>query len=583
MRIASQLDGLEADAGMTPGATRILVVATETPSAMFNLGGYAPAHPRLAGLTWGAEDLSAAVGAATNKGPDGDWSHPYQLARSLCLFAAAAAEVAPIETLYADFRDTEGLTQSCKASRRDGFTGRIAIHPDQVAPINACFSPSQEDLAHARRVVEAFDAEPDAGTIGIDGKMYDIPHLKAARRILASDEDASVNRSPRIDPADELDALRGGVRAVVTRFGDDYWLARDDDGEFPFEFHRAMAAAGWLGITMPEEFGGSGLGVTEAAVMMHEVASHGGGMTATSAIHINLFGPHPIVVHGTPEQKGRWIPRLVAGEDQCCFGFTEPDAGLDTTRIKTFADKVDGGYMVRGQKVWTSTAQVANKVMLLTRTTKFENAKRPTDGITIFYTDLDRSKIEVRRIPKMGRKAVDSNAIFIDGLFIPEADRIGEEGTGFSYILDSLNPERILIAVEAIGIGQDALRRASNYARERIVFDRPIGQNQGIQHPLAERWMYLESAWLMAMRAASLYDSGKPCGAEANSAKFLGARAGYDACLQAVLTHGGFGYAREYHVERLLREVLITRIAPITEQLILSFIAEKVLDQPKSY
>ena len=390
-------------------------------------------------------------------------------------------------------------------------------------------------------------------------------------------------RSDCPDQSEALAALREGVRAVMRRFDDDYWLARDEDGAFPVAFHRAMAEAGWLGVTMPQEYGGSGLGVTEAAVMMHEIASHGGGMTATSAVHINLFGPHPIVVHGTPEQKARWLPRLVAGEDQCCFGFTEPDAGLNTTRIKTFAQKVDGGYLVHGQKVWTSTAQVANKIMLLTRTTKYEDAKRPTDGITIFYTDLDRTKIEVRRIPKMGRKAVDSNSIFIDGLFIPEADRIGEEGKGFGYILDSLNPERVLIAVEAIGIGQDALRRAAKYARERIVFDRPIGQNQGIQHPLAERWLYLESAYLMAMRAAELYDAGKPCGAEANGAKFLGARAGYEACLQAVLTHGGFGYAREYHVERLLREVLITRIAPITEQLILSFIAEKVLDQPKSY
>jgi acyl-CoA dehydrogenase len=385
------------------------------------------------------------------------------------------------------------------------------------------------------------------------------------------------------DGTEDLQALREGVRAVVRRFDDEYWLARDEDGQFPFEFHRAMAEGGWLGITMPEAYGGSGLGVTEAAVMMHEVASHGGGMTAASAIHINLFGPHPIVVHGTPEQKARWVPRLVAGEDQCCFGFTEPDAGLNSTRIKTFAEKVEGGYVVHGQKVWTSTAQVANKIMLLTRTTRFEDARKPTDGITIFYTDLDRSKIEVRRIPKMGRKAIDSNAIFIDGLFIPEEDRVGEEGKGFSYILDSLNPERVLIASEAIGIGQDALRRAARYARERIVFDRPIGQNQGIQHPLAERWMYLESAWLMAMRAAWLYDNGQSCGAEANSAKFLGARAGHDAALQAVLTHGGFGYAKEYHVERLLREVIVTRIAPITEQLILSFIAEKVLDQPKSY
>jgi len=378
-------------------------------------------------------------------------------------------------------------------------------------------------------------------------------------------------------------AIREGVRAVASRFDADYWLARDEDGVFPREYHRAMADAGWLGITMPEEYGGAGLGVTEAAIMMHEVASHGGGMAATSSVHINLFGPHPIVVHGTHEQKSEWIPRLISGSDQVAFGFTEPDAGLNTTRIKTFAEKVPGGYRVRGQKVWTSTGQVANKIMLLTRTTKFEDCKRPTDGITIFYTDLDRSKIDVQRIPKMGRKAVDSNAIFIDDLFVPDEHRIGEESRGFSYILDSLNPERVLIAVEAIGIGQDALRRATQYAKERVVFDRAIGQNQGIQHPLAERWMYLEAAWLMAMKAAELYDAGKPCGAEANTAKFLGARAGYEACERAIFTMGGFGYAKEYHVERLFREVAVTRIAPITEQLIASFIAEKVLGLPKSY
>lgn len=381
----------------------------------------------------------------------------------------------------------------------------------------------------------------------------------------------------------DLTAIREGVRAVVTRFDDEYWLARDEDGEFPHKFHRAMAEGGWLGITMPEEYGGAGLGVTEAAVMMHEVASHGGGMAAASAVHINLFGPHPIVVKGTPEQKARWVPRLIAGEDQVAFGFTEPDAGLNTTRIKTFAEKVDGGYIVHGQKVWTSTAQVANKIMLLTRTTRYEDCAKPTDGITIFYTDLDRTKIDVHKIPKMGRKCVDSNAIFIDGLFIPDEDRIGEEGKGFSYILHSLNPERVLIASEAIAIGQDALRRAAIYARERVVFDRPIGQNQAIQHPLAERWMYLESAWLMAMHAAKLYDAGLPCGAEANSAKFLGARAGHESCWQSIATHGGFGYAKEYHVERLYREVAVTRLAPITEQLILSFIAEKVLNLPKSY
>jgi acyl-CoA dehydrogenase len=378
-------------------------------------------------------------------------------------------------------------------------------------------------------------------------------------------------------------AIRDGVNAVVRRFDDEYWLARDEDGVFPREFHKAMADAGWLGITMPTEYGGSGLGVTEASIMMHEVASHGGGMAAASCVHINLFGPHPIVVFGNDTQRQRWLPPLIAGTDQCCFGFTEPDAGLNTTAIKTFAEKVPGGYIVHGQKVWTSTAQVANKIMLLTRTTKLENCKKPTEGITIFYTDLDRSKIEVHKIPKMGRKCVDSNAIFIDGLFIPDEDRIGEEGKGFSYILHSLNPERLLVAAEAIAIGQDALRRGTQYARDRVVFDRPIGQNQGIQHPLAERWMNLEASWAMVMKGAWLYDNHQPCGAEANTAKFLGARAGYEACLQSVLTHGGFGYAKEYHVERLLREVTVTRIAPITEQLILSFIAEKVLDLPKSY
>jgi acyl-CoA dehydrogenase len=373
------------------------------------------------------------------------------------------------------------------------------------------------------------------------------------------------------DLTEEQRAIQEAVRSVVHRFDADYWLDRDDDGEFPHAFHSAMAEAGWLGITMPEEYGGAGLGVTEAALMMHEVVSNGGGIAAASTVHINLFGPHPIVVFGTDDQKRRWVPRLVAGQDKCCFGVTEPDAGLNTTHIKTFAKKVDGGYLVNGQKVWTSTGQVASKIMLLARTTRFEDCKRPTDGISVFYTDVDRSKMEIKRIPKMGRKAVDSNAVFIDNLFIPDEDLIGEEGKGFGYILHSLNPERVLIAIEAIGVGQDALRRATRYAQERVVFDRPIGMNQGIQHPLAENWMNLEAAYTIAMKAAWLYDNKRPCGAEAN------------ACLQAVLTHGGFGYAREYHVERLLREVTITRIAPVTEQLIKCFIAEKVLDLPKSY
>jgi acyl-CoA dehydrogenase len=385
------------------------------------------------------------------------------------------------------------------------------------------------------------------------------------------------------DLTDDQKAIREAVAAVAKQFDDHYWSEKEAKEEFPFEFHRAMAEGGWLGITMPEEYGGAGLGVTEAAIMMNEVAKHGGGSAAVSTIHINLFGPHPIVVFGTDEQKAEWIPRLVSGQDQVCFGVTEPDAGLDTTRIKTFARKVEGGYIINGRKFWTSTAQVATKILILARTTPIEECKKPTDGMTIFYTDLDRAKIEVRRIPKMGRAAVDSNATFIDEYFVPDAHRIGEEGKGFSYLLHSLNPERILVAAEAIGIGQDALQRAARYAQERVVFGRPIGQNQGIQHPLAENWIELEAALNLTMKAAWLYDAERHCGAEANAAKFLGARAAHKACETAVLTHGGLGYAKEYQVERLLREVIVFRIAPVTEQLILSFIAERVLGQKKSY
>jgi acyl-CoA dehydrogenase len=381
---------------------------------------------------------------------------------------------------------------------------------------------------------------------------------------------------------EHLESIREGVQAVCNNFGDDYWLARDDDGVFPNDFHTALAEAGWLGITMPEEYGGAGLGVSEAAIMMHTIAKTGA-MSAASGIHINMFGPHPIVVFGTDEQKAKWLPSLAKGETKVSFGVTEPNAGLDTTAITTFAEKVDGGWVVNGRKIWNSTAQVADRIMLLARTIKREDVTKKTDGISLFYTEFDRSKIEVKRIAKMGRKAVDSNMIFFDNLFIPEGDLIGEEGKGFSYILQAMNPERILIGAEGVGIGQDALRRASTYAAEREVFGRPIGQNQGIQHPLAENWMELEAAWLMAMHAAELYDSGASCGAEANAAKFLGARAGYNAALQSVLTHGGMGYAKEYHVERLLREVLITRIAPVSEQLIASFIGERVLGLPKSY
>ena len=378
-------------------------------------------------------------------------------------------------------------------------------------------------------------------------------------------------------------AIDASVRQVCAAFDDQYWTDCEENSRFPMEYYSAMAKDGWLGITMPEEVGGSGLGVTDAAIMMHAATSSGGGYSAASAIHINLFGPHSIVVHGSREQKQNWLTPLVRGEQKACFGVTEPDAGLDTTSITTAATPTKGGYTVHGRKMWTSTAQVADKILLLTRTTPKDKCARPTQGMTLFYTDLDRKKIEVRRIRKMGRNAVDSNAVFIDGLFIPDADRIGEEGRGFNYLLDSLNPERILVGIEAIGLGRDALARAAKYARERIVFGRPIGQNQGIQHPLAEAWTFLESAYWMCLRAGWLYDNKQSCGAEANAAKFLSARAAFDACTKAVLTHGGMGYAREYQVERLFRESILPRIAPVTEQLILSFIAERVLGLPKSY
>jgi acyl-CoA dehydrogenase len=383
--------------------------------------------------------------------------------------------------------------------------------------------------------------------------------------------------------SEEQQSIVDEVQRACAPFDDDYWLEHDQTGEFPHDFHRAMAEGGWLGVAMPEEFGGAALGVTEAALLMHTVANSSGGMSAASAIHINIFGPHAMVVFGTQDQQQRWVPDLVAGKVQACFGVTEPDAGLNTTSIKTRAERVANGYVVNGKKVWTSTAQEAGKIMLLTRTTPKEECERPTDGMTLFYTDLNRDHCQVRTIPKMGRKAVDSCEVFIDALPVPEEDRIGDEGKGFSYILHSLNPERILIAAEAIGIGRNALARASRYARERVVFDRPIGQNQSIQHPLAESWLELEAAWLMTMKAASLYDAGQSCGLEANAAKYLAGEAGFQACTRAVMTHGGMGYAAEFHVERLLREVLITRLAPISPQLILCHIAEKALNLPKSY
>jgi len=382
--------------------------------------------------------------------------------------------------------------------------------------------------------------------------------------------------------AEQLE-IRDVVARLCTRFGDDYWLKKDSEGGFPHEFHRAMAEGGWLGIAMPEEFGGAGLGITEAAAVMQAVAQSGAGFSGASAVHMNIFGLNPVVVFGTPEQKQRFLPPLIAGKEKACFAVTEPDVGLDTTRLKTRAVKEGNGYVISGRKIWTSTAQVTEKMLILARTTPYEDAARPSAGMSLFYTDLDRSKVEVREIHKMGRAAVDSNLLFIDGLKVPLEDRIGEEGKGFQYILHGMNQERILIAAEAVGLGRAALARAAHYAGERVVFGRKIGQNQGIQHPLAERWIELEAAELLVYRAAAAYDRGEDSGAFANAAKYFAAEAGHRACETAVLTHGGMGYAREYHVERYFREIQIARIAPVSAQLILSHIAERVLGLPKSY
>ncbi|WP_198088789.1 acyl-CoA dehydrogenase family protein [Variovorax sp. E3] len=379
-------------------------------------------------------------------------------------------------------------------------------------------------------------------------------------------------------------SLVAAIERLCEDFPADYWRDHDDRAVFPHEFHRAVADSGWLGIAMPEAQGGAGLGITEAALMMRAISASGAGMSGASAVHMNIFGLNPVVVFGSEAQRQRFLPPLIAGTEKACFAVTEPDAGLDTTRLKTQAVRQpNGSYLLHGRKIWISTAQVADRMLILTRTTPLDQVKKPTQGLTLFYTPLDRGKVEVREIHKLGRAAVDSNMLFIDGLEVPEEDRIGEEGRGFEYILHGLNPERILIAAEAIGIGRAALRIASQYAQERVVFGRPIGQNQGVAHPLARAWANLEAADLMMLKAATLYDAGEPCGTEANAAKYLAAEAAHDACQNAVLTLGGMGYAKEYHVERLLRESYIPRIAPVSPQMILNFIAEKALGLPKSY
>ncbi len=373
------------------------------------------------------------------------------------------------------------------------------------------------------------------------------------------------------------------VARLCSRFDGDYWRQVDDSGDFPEAFVAAMAEGGWLGTAMPTELGGAGLGLTEASIMMQAVAQSGAGFSGASALHLNIFGPMPIAKFGTEDQRRRFIPRLISGEDKICIGITEPDSGLDTTSLTTRAERTPDGYVINGRKVWTTMAQRANKMLIIARTTPKDQVRKATEGLSLFYVDFDRTAISATVIPKMGRKAVESNSVFIDNLRVPADALIGEEGRGFYYLLEGLNPERVLFAAEAVGLGRAALARATSYAKERVVFGRPIGQNQGIAHPLARAWVELEAANLMAFRAAALFDAGRDCGAEANASKYLGAEAGFNACEAAVLAHGGMGYAKEYHVERYFREAMIARIAPISREMVLNYIAERVLGLPKSY
>ncbi len=377
--------------------------------------------------------------------------------------------------------------------------------------------------------------------------------------------------------------IRDSVAELARKFDDQYWMEKDRDHQFPTEFYRAIADGGWLGICIPEEYGGHGLGITEASILAEQVSRSGGGMNAATAIHLSLFGMQPVIVHGSAELKQRTLPRVARGELHVCFGVTEPGAGLDTSRITTFARRDGDHYVVNGRKVWISKALESEKILLLTRTHKYDEVEKKTSGMTLFLTDLDRDHVDIRPIPKMGRNAVSSNELFIDDLRIPVEDRVGEEGRGFEYLLDGLNPERMLIAAEALGIGRVALHRAVRYANEREVFGRPIGKNQGIQFPLADSLARLDAAELVLRKATWLYDQGKPCGREANTAKYLCAEAGFEAADRAMQTHGGMGYSEEYHISRYFRESRVMRIAPISQEMILNYLGSHVLGMPRSY
>jgi len=377
--------------------------------------------------------------------------------------------------------------------------------------------------------------------------------------------------------------IRGAIRDICAPFDDDYWARLDATHTFPWEFYRALADGGWIGIAIPAEYGGGGQGITAASIILEEVAASGACMNGASAIHLSIFGMHPVVRHGSEQLRRRYLPRVATGDLHVAFGVTEPDAGTDTTSIRTRAVREGDSYRVTGRKVWTSKALESAKVLLLVRTTPVQECARRTDGMTLLLADLKDPAVHITPISKVGRNAVASCEVSYDGLVVPVEDRVGEEGRGFSYLLDGLNTERILVASEALGTGRAALRRAVAYAKQREVFGRPIGKNQGISFPLAAAHAGLAAAELTIRNASWRIDAGLPCGEQANTAKFLAADAGYRAADAAMQTHGGFGYATEYHVERYWREARLLRIAPISQEMILNYLAEHVLGLPRSY
>lgn len=385
------------------------------------------------------------------------------------------------------------------------------------------------------------------------------------------------------DLSDSQRTIREAIARICSNFPDSYWAQVDETHRFPIEFYEALAHQGWLGICLPQRYGGSGLGISEAAVMMQTIAESGAGMTGASSIHMNIFGLEPVAKFATEEQKKRWLTPLIAGQQRACFGVTEPNTGLDTLQMQATARRSGNGYVLSGQKIWISTAQTADKILILVRTTPRDQVGKPSQGLSLFYTDLQVPEVQITEIQKMGRAAVDTNSLFFDNWHVPTADRVGQENQGFRMILHGMNAERILIGAEALGLGFAALRKAAMYSNGRLVFGRPIGQNQGIQHPLADSWMKLEAARMMIYQAARLYDQGHTGGEYANAGKYLAAEAAFEACERAILTHGGMGYAKEYHVERYLREVFIPRIAPVSREMILNYIGERVLGLPKSY